>query len=138
MASYNLVVLVGNLTRDVELRFTPKGSAVAKIGLAVNRTWKDESGEKKEEVSFIDCEAWGKTAEVIAQYHKKGSSILIQGRLKMDTWEDKQSKEKRSKLKVVVETFSFIGAKVQSESSESEERPPTKTAAPQEDDSVPF
>jgi single-strand DNA-binding protein len=108
MASFNKVILAGNLTRDPELRYTPKGTAVAKIGLAVNRTWTGEDGQKKEEVSFIDVEAWGRQGEVIAQYMKKGRPLLIEGRLKLDTWEDKNTKQKVSKLKVVLESFSFI------------------------------
>lgn len=108
-ASYNKVLLMGNLTRDPELRYTPKGTAVAKIGLAVNRQWKSESGEQKEEVSFIDIEAWGRQAEVIAQYMKKGSPLFVEGRLKLDSWEDKNTKQKVSKLKVVLEGFNFIG-----------------------------
>lgn len=108
-ASYNKVILMGNLTRDPELRYTPKGTAVVKIGLAVNRTWKTESGEQKEEVSFIDIDAFGRQAEVIAQYMKKGSPLFVEGRLKLDTWEDKNTKQKQSKLKVVLEGFNFIG-----------------------------
>ena len=111
MASFNKVILAGNLTRDPELRYTPKGTAVAKIGLAVNRTWTGEDGVKKEEVSFIDVEAWGRQGEVIAQYMKKGRPLLIEGRLKLDTWEDKTTKQKVSKLKVVLESFSFIDSK---------------------------
>ena len=109
MASFNKVILAGNLTRDPELRYTPKGMAVARIGLAVNRTYtSSEGGEKKEEVTFIDVEAWGRQAEVIGQYMKKGRPLLVEGRLKLDTWEDKNTKQKQSKLKVVLETFSFI------------------------------
>jgi single-strand DNA-binding protein len=111
MASFNKVILAGNLTRDPELRYTPKGTAVAKIGLAVNRTWTGEDGQKKEEVNFIDVEAWGRQGEVIAQYMKKGRPLLIEGRLKLDTWEDKNTKQKVSKLKVVLEGFSFIDSK---------------------------
>ena len=108
MASFNKVILAGNLTRDPELRYTPKGTAVAKIGLAVNRTWTGEDGQKKEEVNFIDIEAWGRQGEVIAQYMKKGRPLLVEGRLKLDSWEDKTTKQKVSKLKVVLESFSFI------------------------------
>ena len=108
MASFNKVILAGNLTRDPELRYTPKGTAVARIGLAVNRTWTDEAGQKKEEVSFVDVDAFGRQAEVIAQYMKKGRPLLIEGRLKLDTWEDKNTKQKQSKLKVVLEGFTFI------------------------------
>jgi single-strand DNA-binding protein len=111
MASFNKVILAGNLTRDPELRYTPKGTAVAKIGLAVNRTWKGETGETKEEVTFVDVEAFGRTAEVIAQYLKKGRPILMEGRLRYDTWEDKNTHQKQSKLKVVLENFSFIDSK---------------------------
>jgi len=110
MASFNKVILAGNLTRDPELRYTPKGTAVARIGLAVNRSWTGEDGQKKEEVNFIDVEAWGRQGEVIAQYMKKGRPLLIEGRLKLDSWEDKNTKQKVSKLKVVLESFSFIDA----------------------------
>ena len=95
MASFNKVILVGNLTRDPELRYTPKGTAIAKIGLAVNRVWTNEAGEKKEEVTFVDVDAFGKTAETIGQYLKKGRPILIEGRLRYQTWEDKQSGQKK-------------------------------------------
>ena len=108
MASFNKVILAGNLTRDPELRYTPKGTAITKIGLAVNRTWTSEDGQKKEEVNFIDVEAWGRQGEVIAQYMKKGRPLLVEGRLKLDSWEDKNTKQKVSKLKVVLESFSFI------------------------------
>jgi single-strand DNA-binding protein len=108
MASFNKVILAGNLTRDPELRYTPKGTAVARITLAVNRTYTLEGGEKKEEVSFVDVDVWGRQAEVISQYMKKGRPLLIEGRLKQDTWEDKNTKQKQSKLKVVLEGFSFI------------------------------
>jgi single-strand DNA-binding protein len=107
MASFNKVILAGNLTRDPELRYTPKGTAVARITLAVNRTYTVE-GEKKEEVSFVDVDVWGRQAEVISQYMKKGRPLLVEGRLKQDTWEDKNTKQKQSKLKVVLEGFSFI------------------------------
>ena len=108
MASYNKVILVGNLTRDPELRYTPKGMAIAKLGLAVNRTWKTETGESKEEVTFVDVDSFGRQAEVIGQYHKKGRPILIEGRLRLDTWDDKQTGQKRSKLGVVLESFQFL------------------------------
>jgi single-strand DNA-binding protein len=108
MASFNKVILAGNLTRDPELRYTPKGTAVARITLAVNRTYTAEGGEKKEEVSFVDVDVWGRQAEVISQYMKKGRPLLVEGRLKQDTWEDKNTKQKQSKLKVVLEGFSFL------------------------------
>jgi single-strand DNA-binding protein len=109
MASFNKVILVGNLTRDPELRYTPKGMAIAKIGLAVNRNWRTETGEQKEEVTFVDVDAFGKQAETICQYMRKGSPLLIEGRLKLDQWDDKQTGQKRSKLGVVVEGFQFLG-----------------------------
>lgn len=111
MASFNKVILAGNLTRDPELRYTPKGTAVTKIGLAVNRTWKTDTGEAKEEVTFVDVEAFGRQAEVIAQYMKKGRPFLVEGRLKLDQWEDKNTHQKQSKLKVVLESFSFIDSR---------------------------
>ena len=109
MASFNKVIIAGNLTRDPELRYTPKGTAVAHITLAVNRVYTSgEGGEKKEEVSFIDVDAWGRQAEVIGQYMKKGKPLLVEGYLKQDSWEDKNTKQKQSKLKVVLQSFSFI------------------------------
>src|SRR4029079_933903 len=110
MASFNKVILVGNLTRDPELRYTPKGTAVAKVGLAVNHKWKNEAGEFKEEVTFIDIDCWGRTAENVGQYMRKGSSMLVEGRLKLDTWDDKQTNQKRSKMGVVAETVQFLGS----------------------------
>jgi single-strand DNA-binding protein len=111
MASFNKVILAGNLTRDPELRYTPNGKAIAKLGLAVSRTWKTEAGETKEEVTFVDIDAFGRTAEVIGQYLKKGRPVLVEGRLKLDTWEDKNTHQKMSKLKVVLETFSFLDSR---------------------------
>src|SRR2546427_12532330 len=108
MASFNRVILAGNLTRDPELRYTPKGLAISKIGLAINRTWKNEAGETKEEVTFVDVDSFGRQAEVIAQYMKKGRPFLVEGRLKLDQWEDKNTRQKQSKLKVGLESFSFI------------------------------
>src|SRR5207237_23615 len=105
MASFNRVILAGNLTRDPELRYTPKGLAIAKIGLAVNRTWKNEAGETKEEVTFVDVDSFGRQAEVIAQYFKKGRPILVEGRLRLDQWDDKQTGQKRTKLGVVFLAF---------------------------------
>jgi single-strand DNA-binding protein len=108
MPNFNKVILAGNLTRDPELRYTPKGTAVAKITLAINRNWKDESGAQKEEVTFVDVDCFGKQAEVISQYLKKGRPLLVEGRLKYDTWEDKQTNQKKSKLGVVLEGFQFL------------------------------
>ena len=108
MANFNKVILAGNLTRDPELRYTPKGTAIARIGLAINRSWTTETGEKKEEVTFVDVDAFGKTAEIIGQYFKKGRPILMEGRLRYETWDDKQTNQKRSKLGVVMESFQFM------------------------------
>jgi single-strand DNA-binding protein len=110
MASFNKVILVGNLTRDPELRYTPKGTAIAKIGLAVNRVWTNEAGEKKEEVTFVDVDIFGRTAENVGQYMRKGRPILIEGRLKLDQWDDKQTGQKKSRLGVVAETVQFLGS----------------------------
>jgi single-strand DNA-binding protein len=110
MASFNKVILMGNLTRDPELRYTPKGTAIAKIGLAVNRVWTNEAGEKKEEVTFVDVDVFGRTAENVGQYMRKGRPILIEGRLRLDQWDDKQTGQKKSKLGVVAETVQFLGS----------------------------
>jgi single-strand DNA-binding protein len=91
VANYNKVILIGNLTRDPELRFTAQGVAIAKITLAVNRTWRTEAGETKEEVTFVDVDAFRRQAETIAQYLKKGSPLMVEGRLKLDQWDDKQT-----------------------------------------------
>jgi single-strand DNA-binding protein len=111
MSSYNKVILVGNLTRDPELKYTPKGTAAAKVGMAVNRKWRTETGESKEEVTFVDIDMFGKTAENVAQYMRKGSSMLVEGRLRLDSWDDKQTGQKRSKLGVVAENVQFLGGK---------------------------
>ena len=110
MASFNQVILLGNLTRDIELRHTPSNQTVANIGLAVNRTFQTKDGERREETTFVDCESWGRQAEVMAQYLSKGRPVLIQGRLKLDSWQDKDGGN-RSKLKVVVENFQFVGGR---------------------------
>lgn len=111
MASFNKVILVGNLTRDVEIRHIPSGQAVADIGIAVNEKWTAKDGTKKETVSFIDCTLWGRTAEVAGEYLSKGSSVLVEGKLVQDTWEDKESGQKRSKLKVNVDHMQFLSSK---------------------------
>jgi single-strand DNA-binding protein len=111
MPNLNKVMLMGNLTRDPEIKYTPKGTAIANFGIAVNRTYTPEGGEKREEVTFIDLEAWGRTAEVIGEYFKKGRPIFIEGRLKLDQWDDKQSGKKMSKLRVVVDSFEFLGSR---------------------------
>lgn len=110
-ANYNRVLLMGNLTRDVELRYTPgNNTAVANIGLAVNRRYRTGEGEQREETTFVDCEAWGRTAEVMNQYLAKGRPVFIEGRLKLDQWQDQQG-QNRSKLKVVIENFQFIDSR---------------------------
>lgn len=111
MANFNKVFLMGNLTRDIELKHIPSGMAVANIGIAVNDRWKDkDSGEWQERANFVDCEAWGRTAEVMHQYLAKGRPVFIEGRLKLDTWQDKDGSN-RSKLRVVVENFQFIDSR---------------------------
>jgi single-strand DNA-binding protein len=110
MASYNKVQLIGNLTRDIELRYTPKGSPVADMAIAVNRKWKDEGGQVHEEVTFVEIALWGKTAESCAKYLKKGSPAFVEGRLELQTWDDKQTGQKRSKLRVVAEGVQFLGS----------------------------
>jgi single-strand DNA-binding protein len=111
MASYNKVMLIGNLTRDPEIKYTPKGTAIADIGLAVNRNYTTEGGEKREETTFIDVTLWGRVAEIVGEYCKKGRPLFVEGRLQLDTWEDKQSGQKRSKLKVVGENIQLLGSR---------------------------
>ncbi len=106
---FNKVILMGNLTRDPETRTTPSGQSVTNFSLAVNRTWKDASGQQQEAVSYIDCVAWGKPGEIIAQYLGKGRAVLVSGRLDQRSWEDKESGQKRSKVEVIVEDFNFVG-----------------------------
>lgn len=138
---------MGNLTRDPELRYTPKGQAATKLSLAVNRKWRTEFDEEREEVTFVDIDAWGKQAEAIAQYCKKGRPLFVEGRLKLDQWEDKTTGQKRSALKVVLEGFQFIGGRpAETEGKAAAPRPATqqapKQAAPAsgepEEDDVPF
>lgn len=115
MASFNKVILVGNLTRDPQVRYTPGGSAVAEVGLAVNRSWFDKnSNSRKEETTFVDVTLWGRTAEVASEYLTKGRSVLIEGRLQLDQWDDKESGQKRSKLKVVGENMTMLGGRGES------------------------
>jgi single-strand DNA-binding protein len=154
MANFNTVILVGNLTRDPEVKYTTGGTAVAEIGLAVNRTWFDQkSNERKEETTFVDVTLWGRQAEVAGEYLSKGRSVLIEGRLQLDTWEDKQSGQKRSKLRVVGETMQMLGGRGEGNSGGSPrgggQRAPQKSAEPSDsfytdagggspDDDVPF
>jgi len=111
MANFNKVILAGNLTRDPQLRFLPSQTAVVDFGLAVNHKWRTPQGEDREEVLFIDCSAFGKMAETINKYCQKGKPILVEGRLKYETWDDKESGGKRSKHKVVVDGFQFLGGR---------------------------
>lgn len=138
MSNLNLVVLMGRLTRDPEMKYTPKGTAIARLGLAINRTWKSEGGEKKEETCFCDVTAFGKQAETLAQYFKKGSRIHLTGRLNFEQWE--QEGQKRSKLGVVLESFQFLDSGKQSDGSrEAAPKAPTQAEMPVDDgDSVPF
>ncbi len=153
MANFNKVILAGNLTRDPELRYTPKGTAIARIGLAINRRFAGEDGQTREETTFVDVDAFGKQAETIGQYLRKGRPILIEGRLRLDQWDDKQTGQKRSKLGVVMESFQFLDSKAGGEggpTSASAPAPrPSRSApapaadssysdAPPQDDDVPF
>jgi single-strand DNA-binding protein len=145
MANLNKVLLLGNVTRDPEVRYTPKGSAVCDLGIAVNRAYTTDSGEKREEVTFVDVTLWGRTAEVASEYLKKGRPVFIEGRLQMDTWDDKQTGQKRTRLRVVAENMQLLGGRPSGGASEpsGESRqssaPPKKSAAPEPDeDEIPF
>ena len=130
MANFNKVILAGNLTRDPELRYTPNGKAIAKFAMAINRNWTTETGEKKEEVTFVDIDAFGRQAEVISQYLKKGRPVLIEGRLKLDQWDDKQTGQKRSRLGVVLESFSFLDSGNRADGGGSPDAPRAARPAP--------
>lgn len=108
MANLNKVQLIGNLTRDPEVKYTPKGMAVTELGMAINRHYTPDGGERREETTFVDVTLWGKQAELAGQYLKKGRPVYIEGRLQLDSWEDKQSGQKRSKLRVVGENMQFL------------------------------
>lgn len=123
----NKVQLAGNLTRDPECRYASSGTAICKIGVAVNREWKDKSGERKKDTVFVDVDFFGPTAENVAKYFKKGRPIYLEGRLKLDQWEDKQTREKRSRLGIVADTFQFIGGKGDG-SNESADKPAGESA----------
>jgi single-strand DNA-binding protein len=152
MASFNKVILLGNLTRDPEVRYTPKGSAVCDLGIAVNRVYTLDNGEKREEVTYIDVTLWSRLAEIAGEYLKKGRPVFIEGRLQLDTWDDKQSGQKRSKLRVIGESMQLLGSRPSSGAApdvEPEDRqsrggkpsaPPPKAAAPAEpdEDEIPF
>jgi len=111
MASYNRVVLLGNCTRDPEVKYTPKGTAVTELGLAINRYYTTDGGEKREETTFVDVTFWGRPAEIAGEYIKKGRPVMIEGRLQLDTWDDKQTGQKRSRLKVVGENLQLLGSR---------------------------
>lgn len=136
MPSLNHVMLMGNLCRDAELRVTPKGTPVAQFSIAINRDWKNEAGEKQTEVLFIDCEAWSKSAETIAKYVGRGQSLYVEGRLRQDLWEDKNTHEKKSRIKVVVEQFQFIGTKDDRADSPPASQPPPQKSEPAADRSA--
>lgn len=152
MASFNKVILLGNLTRDPEVRYTPKGTAVTELGMAVNRVYTAENGEKREETTFVDVTLWGRTAEIAGEYLKKGRPVFIEGRLQLDTWDDKTSGQKRSKLKVVGEGLQLLGGRPGGgggggggdeeggSRSSSRPAPPPKASAPSapDDDEIPF
>lgn len=124
MPSLNQCNLLGNLTRDVELKYSPKGTAIAEIGLAINQNYTAENGEKRESTVFVDITLWGRVAEIAGEYCKKGDPILVIGRLQLDVWDDKQTGQKRSKLKVVGENIQLLGSKVEGKPSAPKEQPP--------------
>ena|SRR5262245_41798687 len=152
MASFNKVILLGNLTRDPEVRYTPKGSAVCDLGIAVNRVYTTEGGERREEVTFVDVVLWARLAEIAGEYLRKGRPVFIEGRLQMDSWDDKQTGQKRTKLRVVGESMQLLGGRPAGGAGETadEDRPATsagsKTMAPPkssakaepDDDEIPF
>lgn len=132
MASFNKVILIGNLTRDPELRVTANGNSICKLGLAVNRVYSTKDGERREETTFIDIDAFGKPAEIISKYMRKGRSLMVEGRLKLDQWESEG--QKRSKLSVILENFQFLGGRDDAESSSKgnyeQNSPPVRSTPP--------
>lgn len=142
MANLNKVMLIGRLTRDPDLRYAANGLGICKLGLAVNRSWRDKSGERREETTFIDVDAFGKQAETLGQYLQKGKSVYVEGRLKLDSWEDKQTGQKRNKLGVALESFQFIdGGESSGGTSRSQDNAPAPselTASASGDDDIPF
>ncbi|MGQ0635925.1 MAG: single-stranded DNA-binding protein [Planctomycetaceae bacterium] len=135
MASFNKVILVGNLTRDPQVKYTPSGTAVSELGLAVNRYWFDkQSNSRREETTFVDVTLWGRDAEVAGEYLAKGRAVLIEGRLQLDTWDDKQTGQKRSKLRVVCEKMQMLGSRQEGGggggSSRGPSGPPAETSEP--------
>ena len=146
MANLNKVIVLGNLTRDPELRYTPKGTAVGEIGVAINRVWNNEQGQRQEETTFVDVTLWGRHAELAQQYLTKGSGVFIEGRLQLETWEDKATGQKRSKLKVVGENLQFMpDGKQRERSAPAADSAPRREAAPaastadsDEEEDIPF
>src|SRR5213082_2746584 len=149
MANLNKVLLLGNVTRDPEVRYTPKGSAVCDLGIAVNRAYTTDSGERREEVTYVDVVLWARLAEIAGEYLKKGRPVFIEGRLQMDSWDDKQTGQKRTRLRVVGESMQLLGGRPGGGAGESAEEDrsagskttappkPTKSAEP-DDDEIPF
>lgn len=139
MANVNKVILIGNVTRSIEVKFTPKGTAVTATSLAINRTYKDDSGQKHEETTFVDVELWGRLAEVAGEYAGKGSPLYVEGRLKQDVWEEKESGKKRQRLKVVVEALQLLGKRNKPGRVDAlEDGAPEQTVVAQEEDGIPF
>lgn len=138
-ASMNKTFLIGNLTRDPEVRNTTGGSAVAEISLAINRIWYDQNtNERKEAVDYIDCTLFGKTAEVAESYLRKGRSVMIEGRLQLDSWQDKQTGQNRSKLKVVGESMQMLGSRDQQLQPQSATSTSAAPVGSPDDDDIPF
>lgn len=134
MPNVNIVVLAGNLVRDPELRHTPGGAAVCDFALAVNRRWTDNAGQKKEEVSFIDCTAWAKTAELVSTYLRKGSAALVEGEIRQERWEDSATGGQRSRIKVNVARVQFLGRKAEGDGAPASAQP----EEPAVDENIPF
>jgi single-strand DNA-binding protein len=147
MASFNKVILLGNLTRDPEVRYTPKGSAVCDLGIAVNRVYTTDSGERREEVTFVDVVLWARLAEIAGEYLKKGRPVFIEGRLQMDSWDDKQTGQKRTRLRVVGESMQLLGGRPSGagattesagENQKTSAPPKASTRAEPDEDEIPF
>lgn len=153
MANFNKVVLLGNLTADPEVRYTPSGTAVTNLRMAINHVWNDDQNQRREETTFLDVTLWGRLAEIAGQYLTKGRPALVEGRLQMDTWEDKASGQKRSKLKVVGENMQLLSSSAPGSSGENgggggsrpKNAPPSEGGSPVsdqyndlEDDDLPF
>lgn len=151
MASFNKVIILGNLTRDPEIKYTPKGTAIADFGLAVNRHYTTESGEKREEVTFIDITLWGRTAEIVGEYCHKGDPLHVEGRLQLDQWDDKATGQKRQKLKVIGDNIQLLNrapakdredprdhAKQRQPTPASRPKPPADPDLDAPDDDIPF